>query len=215
MKNKISSSVVIGIILVIIALGYIGEAFEVWDFELFFPGWWTLFIIVPAGVELLMNGFKRGRVIWLAIGVALLVWRLGIVPEWLTKLFVPILLLAFGFCILFRGPLSGIDGGSYFAIFGGRVPSFKGKQFTGACATAVFGGVDLKLAEATIVDGAIIDALAVFGGVDVKLPPNVNVEITGLPIFGGIGDPKNRTHDDSYPTLRVRAIAIFGGVDVK
>lgn len=44
--------------------------------------------------------------------------------------------------------------------------------------------MDLLLGNATIENGAVIDALAIFGGVDIKLPDNVNVETSTLPIFG-------------------------------
>lgn len=215
MKTKVSTNVIIGILLVIVAIGYIGNVFEVWNFTLFFPGWWTLFIIVPAVVALASNGFKKGYAVWLAIGVLLLVKSLGLIPGWMTKLLVPLLVLALGFAIIYRGKLAGTDGSSYFALFSGRTPNYNGKEFGGACCTALFGGVDLKLENAVIKDGAVIDALAVFGGVDVKLPTNVNAEVSCLPLFGGISEPKNRVHDDSFPTVKINAICIFGGIDVK
>ncbi len=214
-KTKVSTNVIIGILLVIIAIGYIGNVFEVWHFTLFFPGWWTLFIIVPSIVALAANGFKKGYVIWLAAGVLLLVKCLGIIPDWLSKLLAPVLILAFGLMIIFRGKIAGENGSSYLALFAGRTPNYNGKSFEGACCTAIFGGVDLKLGQADVRDGAVIDALTVFGGVDVILPPEVNVEVSCLPIFGGISEPKNRVYDESFPTVRVNAVCIFGGVSVK
>ena len=37
MKSNKSTGVVIGILLVIIGIGYVGNIFEVWNFTLFFP----------------------------------------------------------------------------------------------------------------------------------------------------------------------------------
>lgn len=218
MKNK-STGVVLGIILVIIGIGYVGNVFEVWNFRIFFPGWWTLFIIIPAVVKIARNGVKPFYLVALGAGLLLLISRLGIIPETLTKLFVPLLILALGFAIIFRGKLGGAsiagEAGSYTAIFSGRTPNYNGKYFCGAYATAVFGGVTLKLEQAEIADKSVIDALAVFGGVDIKLPAEVNVEISCIPLFGGISEPKNRVHNDAYPTVYVNAVCLFGGVDVK
>lgn len=215
MKNRISASIVIGIILIIVALGYIGNVFEVWSFTMFFPGWWTLFIIVPSALGLIHYGFKRSYAVWLVLGGLLLIWRLRIIPAGLSKLIVPLLLLAVGMCIIFRGKLSGTGGKTYPAVFTGRTVSFNGKAFEGACCIALFGGVDLLLTNAEIVDGSVIEALALFGGVDVKLPERANAEISCLPLFGGVSEPKNRVHDSSYPTVQVNAICLFGGIEIK
>ena len=41
-------------------------------FELFFDGWWTLFIIIPCAVGLFTEREKTGNVIGVIIGVCLL-----------------------------------------------------------------------------------------------------------------------------------------------
>lgn len=229
MKNK-STSIIIGIILVIVGIGYVGNVFDVWNFKLFFPGWWTLFIIVPAVVMIARRGPKPVYVICLGAGALLLISKLGIIPVKLTELIVPALILAIGFTIIFRGQLNSkytsgkgssdsekepLNPDSYIAFFTGRTPNYNGKRFDGAFATAIFGGVDLKLQQAEITDGVSIDALAVFGGIDVIFAPEVNVEISCIPIFGGISEPKHRVHNDSYPTVYINAFCLFGGVDVK
>ena len=214
MKIKLSTNIIIGILLVVAAIGYIGNVFEVWHFTLFFPGWWTLFIIVPAVIALAANGFRPTYAVLLGIGLLLLITRLGILPSWLSKLFIPVIILAIGFLIIFRGKENG-SMPLYIAVFSGRTPNYNGKEFTGAICMAFLGGVDLKLKQATIRDGAEIDALAIFGGVDVILPPDVNVEASCIPLFGGLSEPKNRVYDSSFPTVKINAIAIFGGIDVK
>ena len=212
MKSK-TLAAVLGIALVAIGIGYIGNIFEVWDFRIFFPGWWTLLILIPAVVKIVKNGAKPIYIIWLAAGALLLITQSGLLPDIVGRLTMPILIGALGFAILFRSRLGSGDG--YIAIFSGRAPDFTKKPFTGAFAVAIFGGVTIKLREAVIDADTTIDAIAAFGGVDVLVPPNVNVEVSGIPLFGGLGEPKNRVHIEGAPTLRVNAIAIFGGVDVK
>lgn len=47
-----------------------------------------------------------------------------------------------------------------------------------------------------------------------KVPEHVRVEITGIPIFGGWED-KTRRKDIDSPLLKINALVIFGGVEVK
>ena len=213
MKGK-TFAATLAIILVVIGIGYVGNVFEVWHFRLFFPGWWTLFIIVPASVKLLMRGMKPIYLIWLGAGILLLVTRSEIIPEAVRGLTVPVVVIALGLTLFFRVQLGSGDG--YIAIFGGRSPDCRGKPFIGCFALAIFGGVDIKIRESRIDRDVTIDAFAAFGGVDILVPlDGVNVEVSGLPIFGGIGEPKNRPHIEGAPTIRVNAVALFGGVDVK
>lgn len=47
MKRRNIGALITGLLLLIIGVGFIGEATHLWNFNLFFPGWWTLFIIIP------------------------------------------------------------------------------------------------------------------------------------------------------------------------
>ncbi|MCI8387660.1 MAG: cell wall-active antibiotics response protein [Clostridiales bacterium] len=220
MKNKYGN-IVIGIILVIIGIGFVGNVFEVWHFNIFFPGWWTLFIIVPAAVNIANKGPKVGYIIWLAIGVLMLVGRLGIIGKMLSALFIPAVILLIGFLLIFRVKLGGKTSNSselhidnHIAIFSGQEPNYSGRRFEGAYVTAIFGGVDLMLQNAAITDGAAIDAMSIFGGVDIKLPHDVNIEMHSIPLFGGVSVAKDRVYSEAYPTIKVNAVCIFGGVDI-
>ena len=50
-----------GIILVLAAIIIALNSFNIIDFDLFFDGWWTLFIIVPSFVGLIENKNKGGN----------------------------------------------------------------------------------------------------------------------------------------------------------
>ena len=60
--------------LAIVALGVIfgGNALGLFNFDLFFDGWWTLFIIVPSAVSLITDKEKFSALFTLAVGVVLL-----------------------------------------------------------------------------------------------------------------------------------------------
>jgi len=79
----------------------------------------------------------------------------------------------------------------------------------------LMGGVDLDFREAEMPPGVTeINIFAMMGGVDIVVPPGMNVEVQGIPILGGID---NRAQDTGGggPRLKVRALVIMGGVDVK
>ena len=71
---KRANGVFIGLIFIIIGLLYACSAFDLFDFTIFFPGWWTLFIIVPC-IYALSNKKedKTGPVIGLVIGLCFLI----------------------------------------------------------------------------------------------------------------------------------------------
>ncbi len=81
---------------------------------------------------------------------------------------------------------------------------------------AAFGGVDLDFSQALLPPGdTYIDAMCVFGGVDIIVPEGVNLEVSGVPIFGGIDNKYGDRRIPGAPTIHISAFALFGGIDVK
>ncbi|PYT42475.1 MAG: hypothetical protein DMG47_15815 [Acidobacteria bacterium] len=87
--------------------------------------------------------------------------------------------------------------------------------------TAIFGGIELDLTEASIQGSeATLAITAIFGGVEVRVPPNWQVAFRGAPIFGGIED-KTRTSRSGDPAnsnikmLVITGAVIFGGLEIK
>ena len=92
-----------GIALIVIGIGFGGEALGLWNFEVFFNGWWTLFIIVPCLTKMFESGIKRSNTIGLTIGSLLLLSSWNVVPE---ELVVPLLLVVIGGVLIFIRPWS-------------------------------------------------------------------------------------------------------------
>lgn len=66
---KKSNGIIIGAIFILIGFLYACSALRIFDFSIFFPGWWTLFIIVPCAYGLFRkNEDKTGYIIGLVIG---------------------------------------------------------------------------------------------------------------------------------------------------
>lgn len=66
------SSVILGLLLIVVGVIFALNALNIADIDIFFDGWWTLFIIVPCGVGLFTEREKTGNLIGIAIGVFLL-----------------------------------------------------------------------------------------------------------------------------------------------
>lgn len=81
---------------------------------------------------------------------------------------------------------------------------------------AVMGGFDLNFTKAEIPpEGVDINVFCLMGGGDIIVPEGVNVEISSVPIMGGVDNSVNDHHDPNAPTIRIRALAIMGGLDVR
>lgn len=83
---------------------------------------------------------------------------------------------------------------------------------------ALMGGVGLDFREAKFGPGVTeVTILAIMGGVDVIVPPGITVETAGMGILGGFDNYSQTviSDDPSAPVLRIRGLAVMGGVEVK
>ncbi len=218
-------NIIIGVLLIAVGIIWGLNAAGVTNIDIFFDGWWTLFIIVPCAISLFTGSDKIGSLLGIAVGVLLLLASqevFGFDVVW--KAVVPLIIVSIGLKIILKAifppkqPEFKADNQkakNHSAVFGGEEINFSGEEFYGANLTAVFGGVDCDLREAVINDGAVITATAIFGGVDLILPPDVKVKVSSTSIFGGIDHNKNRKTDDNAPTIYINGTCIFGGVEIK
>ncbi len=200
-----------------------GNVFHWWDVSLFFPGWWTLFLIVPCGISIISNGFGGFSLIGLVVGIMLLLNSQGIfLADTVRKLIIPVVLIIIGLNILVRATFSGSSKVklpipkecSYAATFSGNTVQFSNQLFQGAELNAIFGGVKLDLRSAIIEENVCIDATSIFGGIDIYVPENIRVKVSSSSFFGGISNHRRRTTGD-VPTIYVNATCMFGGVEIR
>lgn len=217
-----------GIAFIVVGLILAGNAIGITNIDIFFDGWWTLFIIVPCFIGLFNDSDKTGNVIGLVIGGALLLACQGLLNfEMVWKLVVPVALVIIGVSIIFKDSIHGKinseiskinksqkDIPSYCATFSEQNANFENEEFKGADLTAVFGGVKCDLRQAIINSNTVIKAESIFGGVEIYVPSNVKVKIKSTPIFGGVTD-KSVHNQESEHTIYINSTCIFGGVDIK
>ncbi len=225
MRNKITA-LTTGIIFIFFGGLLLGNI--IWDWDVFFDGWWTLFIIVPCAISLLSSGVHAGNLIALSIGVLLLLSEQDFIDyNFMWKMIFPIVFVSVGISIIIKSlkkqPSVSEDFSSRkhpknenaTAIFGGSEPNFRNVEFKGITSTAIFGGVDLNLKTAIIKEDCEISATAIFGGIDIVLPPNVKVILISTPILGGVDNKYVSSLEPDAPTVTINATCIFGGLDIK
>lgn len=217
-----------GIAFIVVGLILAGNAIGITNIDIFFDGWWTLFIIVPCFIGLFNDSDKTGNVIGLVIGGTLLLACQGLLNfAMVWKLVVPVALVIIGVSIIFKDSIHGKinseiskinksqkDIPSYCATFSEQNANFENEEFKGADLTAVFGGVKCDLRQAIINSDTVIKAESIFGGVEIYVPSNVKVKIKSTPIFGGVTD-KSVHNQESEHTIYINSTCIFGGVDIK
>ena len=220
-------SVILGIILIAIGVVFALNALNITDIDIFFDGWWTLFIIVPCTIGLFTEREKTGNIIGIVIGVFLLLCCQDILSfSMFWKLLVPAIIVIVGLKMVIAGLLGnkaneimkklrseGKNPKADCAVFSGCEVNYDGEVFEGAELTAVFGGLDCDLRNAIIEKDCAIQVSATFGGIDIFVPAGINVKVNSNNIFGGVSN-KTTVHQNA-PTIYVSGTCMFGGVEIK
>lgn len=223
-KRSIIGILILGVGLLMLAgsMGYV-ETRGLWS------TFWPV-ILIAVGFISLTEGTKNYIFsgLLLLFGTLFLLRNLGFdvflgLDIW--DLFWPVILIAVGLWFLTsRGTSfssvkaeSGDDVFEVLSVFSGSDINNVSQNFRGGQATAVFGGADINLRGANVMQRpAKIDVFAAFGGVDIKVPAHWRVKVTGVPIFGGWGNNTALKNDTSREIdLEINAMVLFGGFDVK
>lgn len=102
-----------------------------------------------------------------------------------------------------------------FTFLGGNQPYSTSQDFRGGTITAVLGGCEVDLRQASIATGpAHLDLKVYFGGVEIRVPPDWLVINHVGAVLGGVEVSAVRPIDDRK-TLIIRGTVAFGGVEVK
>ena len=218
-----------GIVFIIVGLILAGNALGITNINIFFDGWWTLFIIIPCFIGLFKENEKTGNIIGLLIGIALLLCCQNYLDfETIWKLLVPAILVAIGISFIFKDTINSKlnkeikklnenkkGQNEYCATFAGQDVRFDNEEFKGTDLTAVFGGVKCDLRKAIINEDTVINCSAIFGGIEIFIPENVNIKIKSTPIFGGVSDKSLHANKEAVHTIYINSTCVFGGVDIK
>ena len=198
MKKKLVSRIFLGVL--ILALGTIlcGNAMGIWDVDVFFPGWWTLFIIIPCLYFIVVDGPDFGNVIGLVVGVVLLLSKISIFKGYISwRIILPIIIIIIGIKVIVSAvgdTHRTYDGYNYSkkSSFCDDKVDFGGQTFTGGPYKNSFGKLIIDLSGAVIAQSMPFTVDCSFGETDIILPKGVSLNIKSNVAFG---DVKNM-----YPT---------------
>ena len=216
MKNN--KSIIWGVILVMVGVIYGLNSLNIVDINLFFPGWWTLFIIAPCVIGLVTDGDKTGSIIGVIIGVLLFLGANDIIDyDLIWKLIFPLIIIVVGLSLIFKDrfnskitkrieDIADNKNNGVTAVFSGEDVSFNNRLFT---------GIKCDLRGAKIKKDVVINAYSFFGGTDILVDDNVKIAVSSTSIFGGVDNKKKNNDSTSDITIYVNAICIFGGIDIK
>jgi len=162
-----------------------------------------------------------GGFLFIVAGLWLLADALEIVEVSLRRLW-PLVLVLVGASLVWRGTQEGrarpADSSAWLsavAILGGVTRGTNSPAFRGGDLTAVLGGCEIDLRQASIDGEALIDVFALWGGIDLRVPEDWTVVGRVVPLLGGYEDKTRPPKGAAAHTLVVRGFAIMGGIEVK
>jgi len=92
----------LGVVLLVLGIAFLLDRLHLWSFNIFFNGWWTLLLIIPAIYLIAKHGIQVGNVVLLFLGIILFLNERG----WnLWGYLVPGVLVLTGLVILFKKKL--------------------------------------------------------------------------------------------------------------
>lgn len=218
----------------IIALGIIfgGNALGLFNLDIFFDGWWTLFIIVPSVVSFITDKDKIMSLGFIAVGIILLLAAQNVFSYDIAwKIILAIFLIVTGLTIIIKSLFhskndqevakkvaeaekDGKTMDSQFAAFSGTDRIYKDEVFNGSNVAAIFGGVKLDLRHAKFEKDTVIKAFTLFGGIDIIVPDDVKVKLKSGFIFGGLSDDRKNVSEKGKYTIYIDAAGGFGGITI-
>lgn len=224
--NKVSNYLW-GLVLILIGIIWGLNALELTNIDIFFDGWWTLFIIVPCFIGLFSDKDKNSNLIGLVIGICLLLGCQDIISfNLIWKLMVPVVLVMIGLSFIFKDAfnnkikkeikkLNKNGDKEYSATFGEQNVEFSNEKFDGCSLNSIFGSIKVDLRDAIIDEDTVIDASAIFGGITIYAPNNINIKISSTSIFGSVSDERKKKTKDANNTIYINSTIMFGGIEIK
>ncbi|HHT97782.1 MAG TPA: cell wall-active antibiotics response protein [Clostridiales bacterium] len=220
MKSRINN-ILWGLYILGIGIGLAGNSLGFWDFRLFFPGWWTFFIIIPCVISIIHNGFDDISTLGLITGVLLLLDAQPMIDYNVRRLVLPILFIYIGIRIIFNNPfknniqVKNDNNIEFSSLFNNNSYQIVNENFYGGNLTSIFGGLKLDLQKSIINEDIAINVTTTFAGIDILVPKGINVKVKNIPIFGGVSNKASKNSIPSAPTIYVNSTCMFGGITIK
>lgn len=226
-KGSLSARLIIGLIVIGVGMLFFLQTMGLANVQGVWRYWPAAFVAIGL-VKVFTPGGVSGRVfggIITLFGSLLLLDRMGYLHFSFNQVW-PLVLVFVGIAIVWRA-LSGdrftegsqTDGSATLntvAIMGGVNRRNTSQAFRGGEITALMGGAELDLSQATPVpEGAVLELFAMWGGIEILVPGDWTVENRVTPLMGGAEDSRKIVGSDGKKRLILKGMAIMGGVEIK
>ncbi len=231
--KSIDKRVIAGVLLMTAGGLLLLDTFDVtnWPLRYYIFNWKTL--LIGIGVVLLASK-ERQTPGWVLVGLGVIFWLPSLVDYniRLNQIILPAVLMGVGIIILSKRndvrnrqlgksskqPGSFSDYLDDIAILGGGVKQVQSQNLKGGNITAIFGGSEFNLREATLSpEGCTIDVFTMFGGSKLIVPEQWEIKSDVVSIFGGFNDkrPIRPASNETKNIIYIKGLVIFGGLEIK
>ena len=232
-RPRLTAQVMLGFLIIVAGVLFTLDNLDILDARDYIQYWPAG--LVALGLVKLRHAVRTGQgwfggLVFTLLGLWMLVARIVYFTINASAL-MPLVLVALGGYMVWRGfggtprrpqPSDGQAHFSALAVMGGISRRSNSQAFQGADLTAVMGGCEIDLRQASIVPGteAVIDVFAWWGGIELRVPDDWTVVPRVLPLMGGVEDKSRApvTFQDKPPAekrLVVRGVVVMGGVVIK
>jgi predicted membrane protein len=233
--------IVLGAVIIILGVLSLVDSMHIFESFSVLTFWPTVFIVIGL-LKLFQTRSRGGLVIGcflIGIGVFITLEHMGLfyfrVHDWW-----PLFLIGAGVLVLTKGsrqndfhrrikqrfdttgPESIVEESnpssmSYMnvvSVMSGNVRRNDTQDFRGAELTAVMGGMEIDLRNASMTSEAIINVFAIWGGIVIRVPADWTVVSSAIPILGGAVD-KTIPPITTGKRLILDGYVVMGGVEIK
>ena len=216
-------TILIGVIIVLLGVGIVGNAVGAWNFKVFIDGWWALLLMIMFLFSIISSPNAFNVCGMLVSGFVFLRYHieaLKSVNVWLIILGAVVLLIGIKLIIRSFRPSSrkievenenGEKLESSSCAFSTGKTDYTGKVFVGGKFTCSFGKYVVDLSGATVKKGAEMKLDCAFGNITVVVPAGVCVSVSKSSFVGSVSSDVQSSPDAD---LSVIADAAFGSINI-
>ncbi len=206
MKNK-RTNIFLGLVFLLIGVFSLLGSLNIVSFNIFFPGWWTLFIIIPSIICMLEEKINFANVFSLTLGIILLLSVNNIISFSLViKIIIPVFLIIFGMYIILLASLKNAK--SY--VFSTK--SFEIEENSEI--NTLFSTVHLKFNKLKGKENSI-NIHSVFSEVILYVPKGTRVIVEGSKVFSDVIDHREEKEENYTSTLYLKMNNLFSDIVIR
>jgi len=206
MKNK-RTNIFLGLVFLLIGVFSLLGSLNIVSFNIFFPGWWTLFIIIPSIICMLEEKINFANVFSLTLGIILLLSVNNIISFSLViKIIIPVFLIIFGMYIILLASLKNAK--SY--VFSTK--SFEIEENSEI--NTLFSTLHLKFNKLKGKENSI-NIHSVFSEVILYVPKGTRVIVEGSKVFSDVIDHREEKEENYTSTLYLKMNNLFSDIVIR